>query len=298
MLETRLLKYFLAVAREQNITRAAETLHISQSTLSKQLTDLEERLGVKLLIRGKRTVTLTDEGRYLRSRAQEAVDFLDQTEAELQKEDAVISGEIRIGCAQMASMRPIVEVIAAFQEKYPDVQFRMFSGDAVRVMEKLHTGTFDIGILLSPPIENEFEYVKLPMQESFGFIMHKDFPLAEKKVIRPKDLKGMPVIFPDQGNDGSARHEWFGSSFDSCRIISTYDLIGNAVYWAAQNLGCIFALDHLVPTEGTDLVFVPIAPAYTIDVYLAVKKYQVLSSAARLFLDDLYTRFKDSSNSQ
>jgi len=293
MLETRLLKYFLAVAREQNITRAAETLHISQSTLSKQLTDLEDKLGVKLLIRGKRSVTLTDEGKYLRSRAQEVVDFLDQTEAELQKEDTVISGEIKIGCAQMTSMRPIIEVIAKFQEKYPDVKFRMFSGDAMRVMEKLHTGTFDIGILLSPPIEYEFNYVKLPMQESFGFIMHKDFPLAKKEVIRPGDLKNIPVIVPDQAHDGNARHEWFGNNFDSIRIISTYDLIGNAVYWAEQNLGCIFALDNLVPTEGTDLVFIPIAPAFNIDVYLATKKYQVFSSAAKLFLDDLYKRFSE-----
>ena len=295
MLETRLLKYFLAVAREQNITRAAETLHISQSTLSKQLADLEERLGVQLLIRGKRSVTLTDEGKYLRSRAQEAVDFLDQTEAELQKQDAVVNGEIKIGCAQMASMRQIVEVIAAFQEKYPDVQFHMFSGDAMRVMEKLHTGTFDIGILLSPPLDNEFDYVKLPMQESFGFLMHKEFPLAEKKVIRPKDLTGIPVIVPDQASDGSARREWFGNSLDTCRIISTYDLIGNAVYWAEKNLGCILALDHLVPTEGTDLVFVPISPAFSIDVYLATKKYQVFSSAVKLFLDDLHKRFVNSS---
>jgi len=161
-------------------------------------------------------------------------------------------------------------------------------------MEKLHTGTFDIGILLSPPIEYEFDYVKLPMQESFGFIMHKDFPLAKKKVIRPRDLKNIPVIVPDQAHDGNARHEWFGSNFDSIRIISTYDLIGNAVYWAEQNLGCIFGLDDLVPTSGTDLVFIPIAPPFSIDVYLATKKYQVFSSAAKLFLDDLYKRFSES----
>jgi DNA-binding transcriptional LysR family regulator len=287
MLETRLLKYFLAVAREQNITRAADSLHISQSTLSKQLMDLEASLGVQLLIRGKRSITLTDEGKYLRSRAQEAVGFLEQTEQDLKREEGAVGGEIRLGCAQMASMRDIDSMMASFQEKYPDVQFHLLSGDSDRVLEKLNAGMLDAGILLSPPIENQFEYYRLPMEESFGFLMNKNCSLAKKKTISSKDILDLPLIMPDEVYYGAARDQWFGDYYDRYKIISTYDLIGNAVYFAENNLGCIFALDHLVPTKGTNLVFVKAQPMITVDVTMITKKYQVFSPAAKLFLNEL-----------
>lgn len=287
MLETRLLKYFLTVAREQNITRAAEALYISQSTLSKQMMDLEEQLGVTLFTRGNRSITLTDEGRYLRSRAQEALEFLDRTENELHKDESIVSGEIRLGSAQMASMRSLTKLMARFQEKYPNVRFRLFSGDAERVLEKLGTGIFDIGFLLSPPIEQQFEYAKLPFKETFVLLMHKDSPLSTKEFVTAKDLSTVPVIMPDSIHYGTRRTEWFGNLYDNYHIISTYDLIGNAVYWAEQNLGCIFGLANLVPTETTDIIAVPFLPTRSIDVTLVTKKYQVFSPAVKLFLKDL-----------
>ncbi len=287
MLETRLLKYFLAVAREQNITRAAESLHVSQSTLSKQLIDLENELGVKLLIRGKRIVTLTEEGRYLRSRAQEAVDFLNQTENELLKEEGVISGDIRLGCAQMASMRPITKAMGNFQMKYPDVQFHLISGDAEHIMEKLAVGTLDIGIILDPPVEKQFEYNKLPFQETFGILMRSDNPLCTRESISFSELKNVPLLMPDQAHTGAAHIEWFHDSYESYRIIATYDLIGNALYWAEEGFGVIFCLKNLVDTQGTDLVFRPVASSISAHVTILTKKYQIFSKQVKLFMDIL-----------
>jgi len=286
MIETRLMRYFLAVTREGTITHAAESLHVTQSTLSKQLMDLERRLGVQLLVRGKREVTLTDEGRYFKSRAEEALALIDKTEAELRGKGGEVSGDIHLGCAQMASMRHVTATMARFQETHPLVRFHLYSGDADRVMEKLGSGAFDAGILLEPAHEERFEYEPLPLRESFGLLVAKKSPAGLAPVSDGQDLLDVPLVMPDQAVR-PAREEWFAGLYDQFRIVATYDLIGNAAYWAEQGIAGVLALGGLVSTEGTDLAFVPIEPTIEIGVSLVTKRFRVPSGAARLFLEAL-----------
>ena len=291
MIETRLLQYFLAIAEEQSITRAAEYLHITQPTLSKQMMDLEASLGKQLLIRGKRKVTLTEDGAYLRNRAKEILSLMEKTEASFRENEQVINGDVYIGCGELHSLYPIIQMMKEIQEEYPDVRFHFFSGNADAVTERLDKGLLDMGFLLEPEIDTRYEYLKLPYQERFGVLMRKDSAFADRESITPKELSDLPLILPSQTYNSSRMQAQFAEYFPAPHVVATYNLIYNAGLMVEARMGYALCIDELINTTGDHpLTFVPVEPAVRSNVYLFTKKFQTFSKATKLFLDRVYEK--------
>lgn len=223
-MELRVLQYFLTVAREGNITRAASLLHITQPTLSRQLMQMEEELGVKLFCRGKHNILLTEEGMLLRRRAQEIVDLAEKTTKELMHGEEEVSGEISIGCGETKNMRPLSEMMASFQQKYPDVNFNIYTAIADDVKERLENGILDMGLLLEPVEISKYHYVRMPLKEKWQVLMRRDSQLAEKQKITPKDLTGVPLIMAKRQSVRNELENWFGYDRERLRIVSTCNL--------------------------------------------------------------------------
>ena len=288
MIETRLLQYFFAVAEEQSITRAAEYLHISQPTLSKQMMDLEENLGRQLFIRGRKKVTLTEDGAFLRGRAQEIISLMDKTESAFRENEQSISGDVHIGCGEYRSTFSIMQLIHSIQEEYPDIRFHFFSSNADAIIERLDKGLLDMGFLLSPEISPRYDYKKLPLREAWGILMRKDSPLAGKETISFEELTGLPLIMPSQASNSGHLAESFAEAMTEPDIVSTYNLIYNAGLMVEAGIGYALCIDELINTAGSHpLTFRPLSPTLYSDVYLFTKKYQVFSKAAKLFLNRL-----------
>lgn len=288
MIETRLLQYFLAIAEEQSITKAAEYLHISQPTLSKQMMDLEASLGKQLLIRGRKKVTLTEEGTYLRGRAQEIISLMDQTESAFRENEQSITGDVYIGCGEHRSTFSIMQLIRTIQEEYPDIQFHFFSSNADAITERLDKGLLDMGFLLEPEISPRYDYQKLPLHETWGILMRKDSPLAAKKEISFAELTDLPLIMPSQTSNRNHLTTLFADEMTEPHIVSTYNLIYNAGLMVEAGIGYALCIDGLINTTGDHpLVFRPLSPHLQSDVYLFTKKYQAFSKAAKLFLSRL-----------
>lgn len=290
MIETRLLQYFLAVAEEQSITKAAEYLHISQPTLSKQMMDLEESLGKQLLIRGRKKVTLTEEGTFLRGRAQEIISLMDKTESAFRESEQSISGNIYIGCGEYRSTFSIMQIIRSIQEEYPDIRFHFFSSNADAIIERLDKGLLDMGFLLEPEITPRYDYRKLPLREAWGILMRKDSPLADREEISFADLADLPLIMPSQTSNNHRMTTFFTEAMVKPNIVSTYNLIYNAGLMVEAGIGYAMCIDELINTAGSHpLTFRPLSPQLYSNVYLFTKKYQVFSKAAKLFLSRLET---------
>lgn len=292
MIETRLLQYFLAVAEEQSITKAAEYLHISQPTLSKQMMDLEERLGKQLLVRGRKKVTLTEEGIFLRGRAQEIISLMDKTERAFRDNEQSISGDVYIGCGEYRSTFSIMQIIRSIQEEYPDIRFHFFSSNADAVIERLDKGLLDMGFLLEPEITPRYDYQKLPLREAWGILMRKDSPLADREEISFADLADLPLIMPGQSSNNRRMTAFFAEATVKPNIVCTYNLIYNAGLMVEAGIGCALCIDELINTAGSHpLTFRSLSPQLYSDVYLFTKKYQVFSKAAKLFLSRLKAYF-------
>ena len=290
MIETRLLQYFLAVAEEQSITKAAEYLHISQPTLSKQMMDLEEALGRQLLVRGRKKITLTEEGTFLRGRAQEIISLMDKTESAFRENEQSISGDVYIGCGEHRSTFAIMQIIRSIQEEYPDIRFHFFSSNADAIIERLDKGILDMGFLLEPEITPRYDCQKLPLREAWGILMRKDSPLACKETVSLPELAGLPLIMPSQACSGGRMKTIFSEARVTPRVVSTYNLIYNAGLMAEAGIGYALCIDELINTAGSHpLAFRPLAPGLYSDIYLFTKKYQVHSKASRLFLNRLET---------
>lgn len=202
-MELRVLQYFLAVAREQNISAAAQALHLTQPTLSRQLRDLEEELGKPLMIRGSRKITLTEDGMLLRKRAEEILDLVGRTEKEIAQSDESISGDIYIGTGETDGVRQIVKTARRLQKSYPGILFHIVSGDAVDVCERLDKGLLDFGILLGDIDKVKYNYMELPMKDTWGVLMQRSSPLAEKAAVSPRDLWDKPLILSRQVDNKS-----------------------------------------------------------------------------------------------
>lgn len=294
MIETRLLQYFLAIAEEQSITRAAEYLHVTQPTLSKQMMDLEASLGKQLLIRGKKKVTLTEDGAYLRSRAREIISLMEQTEASFRESEQIITGDVHIGCGEHRSTYPIMQMIKEIRDEYPDIRFHFFSGNADAITERMDKGLLDMGFLLEPEIVPKYDYQKLPLYETWGVLTRKDSPLAKKKSVSFKKLSRLPLIMPSQTSNSNRITTFFPDTLSSPNTVASYNLIYNAALMVEAGMGYALCIDDLINTEGEHpLTFVPITPALRSNVYLFTKKYQVFSKATKLFLDRLEERFKN-----
>lgn len=288
MIETRLLQYFLATAEEQSITRAANYLHITQPALSKQIMDLEEQLGTKLFIRGKKKITLTEDGLYLRSCAQEIISLIDKTESGFRENEQNISGDIHIGCGEYQSSSIIMEIIHDIINNYPDIHFHFFSSNADAIIERLDKGLLDIGILLEPEITQRYDYQKLNLKETWGILMQNNCSLAQKEKLTFKDISGIPMITPNQKSNSSRFNQLFAEYDISLNVVSTYNLIFNARLMVKAGIGYALCIGGLIPESPEhNLVFRPFEPLVTSNVYLFTKKYQVFSKAAKLFISRL-----------
>jgi len=283
-MEVRLLRYFLAVAREGSISAAAKSMHITQPTLSKQLKDLEEDLGAQLLIRGSKRITLTDEGHLFRKRAQEIIELIEKTQSEI-KTDCV-GGDIYIGCGETEGMRLITKIMHTMQQDYPSVHFHLFSGNATDVMERLDKGLLDFGVLVGTSDLPNYDSIQLPFQDVRGLVMRKDNPLAKLDAIKPEDLGNTPIIAARNETMRRVISEWMGKDFDSLNIVATFNLIFNAALMAEEGIGCVLALDGLIKdTKDSILCFKPFKPTIEVGLSLVWKKHQAFSQASTKFLE-------------
>lgn len=287
-MELRVLRYFLAVVKEESITAASETLHVTQPTLSRQLMELEEEFGKKLFIRGNRKITLTDEGILLRKRAEEIVELVEKTETEITASDEIINGDIYIGGGETDAMRIIAHIVKKLQEKYPQVKYHLFSGNADDVTERLDRGLLDFGVVIEPANIQKYDYLKLPATDTWGVLMRKDSPLAQNTVIKPKDLHNIPLLCSRQSMVGKGISQWIGKDFEKLDIVATYNLVYNASLMVEEGIGYALSLDKLVNTTGNSaLCFKPLEPKLEVGLNIVWKKSQVFSKAAKKFLEML-----------
>ena len=292
-MELRVLEYFLAIAREQNISAAAEFLHLSQPTLSRQIKDLEESLGKQLFIRGNRKITLTEEGMILRKRAQEILDLVKRCEDEITLSDDISEGDIYIGAGETEAIRLLAQAVYQLQTDYPKIRFHIASGDTTDVLERLDKGLYDFGILLSNVDTSKYEYLEIPYKDTYGVLMRKDSPLSNKKLIEPKDLEGLPLIINRNVYDGDPLTSWMKKSRNEMNIVATYNLIFNASIMVEEGLGYALGLDKIINVSGhSNLCFIPLSPSLKISMYLIWKKYQKLSRPSEKFLDQIYDLFE------
>lgn len=283
-MELRVLQYFLAVAREQNVSRAAESLHLSQPTLSRQLRDMEEELGKQLFIRGTRRITLTDEGMILRKRAEEIMDLVKKTEKEIIFTDSSISGDVYIGAGETEGVHFLTEAARLLQQEHPDVRFHIASGDTTDVSDDLDKGLIDFGLIFDPIDKSRYEYLRLPVSDSYGILMRRDSELASKDVITPEDLRDKPLIWNRNSRDGGALTTWLKCDLNELHIAATYNLLFNGSLMVKDGIGYAFALDKIINTADSELCFRPLSPALDAGMSIVWKKYQIFSKPAEKFL--------------
>ncbi|MBS5112609.1 MAG: LysR family transcriptional regulator [Coprobacillus cateniformis] len=284
-MELRVLQYFLAIAREENISKAAEYLHITQPTLSRQMKELEEELGKTLFIRGNRKIILTEDGILLRKRAEEITNLVEKTELEMMANESVLKGDIYIGGGETDAMRFIARTVQQVQSIHPLIKVHLYSGNAQDVIEKLDNGLIDFGIILDPADMSKYDFMKLPAYDTWGVLMRKDSPLAQLEVITPADLLNQPIICSRQEMVSNELSGWMNGEFEKLNIIATYNLIYNASLMVEEGMGYALCLDKLVNTTGnSSLCFRPLSPTLTVGMALVWKKYQVFSRASQYFL--------------
>ena len=292
-----MLQYFLAVAREESITRAAERLRMTQPPLSRQLKDLEDELGKQLLIRGSKKVTLTEDGMLLRKRAEELVDLMKKTKAELTSSNENINGDIHIGCGETEAISFLAQAAWNLQQKHPLIHYHIYSGDAERVMERLDKGLIDFGLLVGPVDVNKYDYIRLPLKDRWGVLMRKDSPLAEKESITAEDLWDNPLIISHQTSINSEMFSWLKTDITKLNIVATYDLVYNASQFVKKGFGYVIALDKLINTTGdSSLCFRPLYPILEAGLCIVWKKYQVFSKASNAFLQQLQKELENIAN--
>lgn len=293
-MEIRVLKYFLAVAQEGSITGAANFLHLTQPTLTRQLKDLEKELGHQLFIRTNHNVSLTSEGVVFRKRAQEIIDMVEKTEAEFNSMNNDISGDIYIGAGETVAITGIAKIIKGLQEEHKNIKFHLYSGNAEDITERLDKGLLDFGILIQPTDISKYEYISLPNKDTWGVLMQKNSPLADKESITKEDLLNVPLIVSKQvmqrKNVKNDYNMWFGSYMERLNIVATYNLIYNAAKMTEVGIGYSIGLENLINTTGeSNLCFRPLNPKLESGLDIVWKKHQVFSQAAKLFLSKICT---------
>ena len=281
-MELRVLNYFLMVAREGNITRAAQLLHVTQPTLSRQLMQLEEELGVQLFHRGKHSVSLTEEGMLLRRRAQELVSLSEKAKIELQRKQEMPAGEIAIGCGETKSMSLLSVKMVSFRQKYPLVQFSIYSAIADDIKDRIEKGLLDMGLLVEPVDISKYEFIRLPVRERWGVLVREDSPLAEKDCVAPEDLREVPLLMVQREQVKNELANWFGETYDQLEIAAYYNLIVNAAFMVERGLGVAICFDLGAVFEN--LRFIPLSPRMETGSVLVWKKNQTLSSAQMRFI--------------
>lgn len=286
-MELRVLRYFLAVAKEENITEASRRLHITQPTLSRQMMDLEGELGVKLFHRGRhsRKIILTEAGLFLRRRAEELVALADKTEAAFSPSGANVSGEVHVAAAETDTVRLLARAARSLQEEHFYFRYYISSGDSIHTEEQLDKGLADFGLFLGPVNQEKYDYLTMPVKEVWGILMRKDTPLAAKSSVCAKDLWDKPLLLPRQAGSKSMVFQWLKKEESELNVVNYFMLVYNAALMAEEGLGYVMTLDKLTNVSGdSSLCFRPLEPRLEIETHLAWRKYQVFSNAAEVFL--------------
>ena len=283
-MDIRILRYFIAVAKEKNITKAAQSLYISQPALSRQLRELEEELNTTLFIRGNRNISLTDDGKYLLNQANEIIALMDKTLSNIGTNDS-ISGEIYIGAGETEGIKHISDIYSTMLDTFPSVSLNIFSGDFNEVKEKLENGTLDFGIVVEPVQKENFNYIKLPHKETWGILTTKNGIFKNHEKISPSDLENVSLISSKQSLNDTVLLNWLGKSFESLFLKISYSLLYNATHFVKKNIGHAICLDGIINTENTDLKFIPFYPPLQSELSLIWHKNRQLSKAAQKFLN-------------
>ncbi len=282
-MELRVLRYFLVVAREENITRAAALLHLTQPTLSRQLMQLEEELGVKLFQRSRHRIILTDEGMLLRRRAQEIVDLAEKTEQEFQRREGALMGNICIGCGETRSMAFLSQRMAAFRRENPMVSFSIHSATADDIKERMEKGLLDLGLLAEPVEIGRYEFLRMPEKDQWGVLVRRDSPLAEKDNVEPWNLAQVPLLISRRAEVRREVDSWFGEYAGEIEVAATYNLGLNAAIMVLNHVGEA-AVGFNIAQFSDELKFLPLQPALETGTVLVWKKNQAFSPAAAAFL--------------
>lgn len=283
-MELRVLRYYLTVAREENITRAADMLHITQPTLSRQMAELEEELNTRLFERTNRKIVLTESGMLLRRRAEELISLADKVQQEFQSSGDELTGLISIGSGVTAAVSACLpKLLQDYAQKYPQVRFELHTGTAAGIKDLLDKGLLDIGILMEPIEVEKYDFVRLPVKEVWGILMPADDPLAQKTAITPGDLQDLPLIVSWRIREREAK-AWFGGDTEHLNVFCTYDLIDNAATLVEHRLGYAFVIQGaLKPAPG--LTFRPLAPEVSNTSVLVWKRYQPSHPAVQKFIE-------------
>ena len=290
-MELRTLRYFLAVAREENMTRAAEFLHVTQPTLSKSLKSLEDELGKKLFVRHSFHIKLTEEGVLLRKRAEDLVSMADKIQTEFLSLDDVLGGEIYLGLAESYQIRYLAAEIKTLKNTYPDLRYHITSGDTEQVTEKLDKGVIDFAVLAEEPNTEKYHYLTFPKADVWGIVMPKDCPLAGKPSISADDLTGLPLFCSEQGWSKDIA-KWCGNKIDTLHLEGSFRLSYNGSLFVKEGLGYLLTFEHLIDTSpDSGLTFRPLTPRLETKLYLIWKKYQVFTPIAEKMLEKLRERF-------
>ncbi len=290
-MDIRELKYFLAVAREENISKAADYLFITQPSLTRQIQALEQEIGKPLFIRGNRKMTLTETGILLRKHAEEIVELFEKTQKALATPSEKVSGEVYIGGGESYAVKIIANIAKEVRNEYPNIKFDFYSGDSIDVSEKLEKGLLDFGILIEASDLNKYDCLRLPVKDVWGVLMRKDAPLAEKRTITPEDLADKPLICSKHSMAIRNISRWMRTDPEKLNIAATYNLIYNASLMVEEGIGYAIGLDKLIST-GADspFAFRPLEPVTESPLDIVWKKYQIFSPAARVFLNKLKER--------
>ncbi len=287
-MELRVLRYFLAVAREESISRAAEALFVTQPTLSRQMMELEEELGKTLFLRGKRKISLTEEGQFLCKRAQEIVDLVSKTESEFSSPEDNISGDVHIGGGETDAMRLVARAAHALQQDCPHIVYHLYSGNAPDVGERLDRGLVDFGVFIEPVNLTKYDFIKLPVRDVWGVLMRKNCSLAKKEYVTAQDLYALPLLCSSQPMVRNEMAGWMGKNYDKLHIVTTYNLAFNASLMVEEGMGYALCLDKIINTsEHSPLCFRPLQPRLEVGLAIAWKKHQIFSRAAAKFLEYL-----------
>ncbi len=282
-MELRVLNYFLAIAREENFTKAARQLHVTQPTLSRQIADLERELGVKLFIRSNHNIVLTEEGMILKRRAQEILTLADRTKQDFLQKDQNLSGTISIGSGEFRSTEYLAEIIAAFRKEHPGVKYEIYSGNAGNIRDYIERGLLDIGLMSEPVDMRRYNFINMPIREQWGVFVPEHSPLSEKKSITPEDLSGMSIVTATGDFNQSRIGKWLGNFRQQVEIAATANLPYNEAVLAKENIGVMIGIDLNCAYEG--LRFIPLNPVLEVSTVLGWKKDQIFSAATSSFID-------------
>lgn len=287
-MEIRLLKYFLTVIKEGSISKAADALHITQPTLSRQLKQLEDELNTTLFKRGSRNISLTKDGFLLQMRAKEIVTLVDKTEKDFLSNNDLICGDIYIGCGETDTMRIIARATKKLIKDYPNIKVHLFSGNADDITEKLDKGILDFCVFIEPSAIKKYDFIKLPLKDTWGLLVPKDSLLSSKKHITKDDLIDIPLITSRQSLVHNEFSGWLGFDYDDLNIVSTYNLIFNASLMVEEGVGFALCLDKLINTSlNSNLCFKPLYPKLESSLSFVWNKNHAFSNQAEKFLEKL-----------